>query len=573
MANESLLAAGGMNCSDDGLQCDGEYAEAATSVGRTPNALVYSYQTCGNIDHFTYAEGLLQELQATASKGTLRISIPGDEVPYISTVGPNTTDYVVGTSPRRDGSIPRYVSRLLQTYSIAWEEVPISASSRAFSPDSSFTACIHDVALNNTDICAASTWVFESRARLAEFTSPIEAVEFFVIAPISQKATFTFFSLLLRPFMPFDWTMWLGMLGALLYAGYALYTLDANGFKDEEQDDDFGATSKLEPLTADQKKQIKYAIDWRHAFCPTTFDDAKDLGRSMTYSVQAFIGGGDFRHTPQSVTGWIVFVGVSFLILVTISNYTAQVTAFSVLGSKGGTIQSLEEGISRGYRFCGWGSLREPLEASYPRLKGLYIGLENGHDLFRDMDQGKCDAGIIDNMAWEVAKSGVYSMPDDDPRYAAHVNGASRWHCDTKIKLPAAIFMIDLALAVRNDLRHPLSWAITKSKANGEWQLDHDEARRRLIKPTTCSAMTDADAVASLDFWTGAGAVFLSVMLTTIGLVINALWRMLPGQRAERAEWVARHRRNLEVLAAERYGTMQEEKPLYIHVGELALGE
>ena len=39
--------------------------------------------------------------------------------------------------------------------------------------------------------------------------------------------------------------------------------------------------------------------------------------------------------------------------------------------------------------------------------------------------------------------------------------------------------------------------------------------------------------------------------LTTIGLVTNALWRMRPSQRAERAEWVARHRRNLQVLEAD----------------------
>jgi hypothetical protein len=572
MANATLLAEGGMNCSDDGTQCDGEYVEAAARAGRKPNWLMFSYQTCGNVDNFAYMDSLMQQLRAMASRGTLRISIPGDEVPYISTVGPNTTDYVVGTSPRRDGSIPRFVSRVLQKYSIAWEEVPISASSRAFSPLSSFTACIHDVALNNTDICAASTWVFESRARLAEFTVPIESVEMFVIAPVSQKAT-SFSELLLRPFKPFDWTMWLGMVGALVYAGYALYTLDASGHKDEERDDDFGATLKLEPLTASQKKQLKYAIDWRHAFCPTTFDDATDLGLSMIHSVQSFIGGGDFRHEPRTITGWIVFYGLSFLILVTISNYTAQVTAFSVLNSQAGTIQSLDEGLSRGYRFCGWASLQEVLEASYPRLKGLYVGLENGHDLFREMDRGKCDAGIIDNMAWEVAKSGVYSLPEDDSRYAAHANGASRWHCDTKIKLPAAVYNIDLALAVRSDLRNALSWAITKSKEKGEWQLDHNEAQRRLIKPSTCSATSEPDEAESLDFSSGAGAVFLSVGLTTIALVTNALWRMRPSQRAERADLVARHRRNLQVLASNSCPQEEDQPSQVTHITHIAASE
>ena len=35
---------------------------------------------------------------------------------------------------------------------------------------------------------------------------------------------------------------------------------------------------------------------------------------------------GDFRHEPHNVQSWIVFIGFTFLILVTTSNYTAQVT-------------------------------------------------------------------------------------------------------------------------------------------------------------------------------------------------------------------------------------------------------
>lgn len=40
-----------------------------------------------------------------------------------------------------------------------------------------------------------------------------------------------------------------------------------------------------------------------------------------------------------------------------------------------GELKSFEDGIARGYRFCGWGSLKEPIEKTYPQLAGSYVGM------------------------------------------------------------------------------------------------------------------------------------------------------------------------------------------------------
>ena len=68
------------------------------------------------------------------------------------------------------------------------------------------------------------------------------------------------------------------------------------------------------------------------------------------------------------------------MILVTISNYTAQVTLYNVVGASTGTINTFAEGKERGYRFCGWASLQTAIEATYPDLVGRYVPLENGED-------------------------------------------------------------------------------------------------------------------------------------------------------------------------------------------------
>lgn len=419
--------------------------------GPPSHALAYSYETCGTIDSYTYEQGFYDHVADLSARGPLRITIPGDEPPYITTVGENETDYLQGT-PRRDGSIPRFVTQTLTDLGLSWVYVPISPESRMYSPGSSFTACTHDVALNNTDICVGSVWPYEYRRRIASFSSSITSTTLRVVTPVVQN---TIFRQIFRPFLPFDGLLWLGLLLATMYAGYALYTLNATGYHDEEYVE--GASG----LTARAQMQLKWANNWRHIFCPTTYDDARDLSLSMAESLQSFLGGGDFRHQPHDASSWLVFLGFSFLILVTISNYTAQVTAINVLNTNTGQLASFEQGVALQWTFCGWESLKGPILKVYPELKPLYVGLPNGHDAFQAMDNGLCDAAIIDVDAWLVAQGGAYSLPEDNPRYAAHPGGAARYHCDTKMMLEATVHSVDIALPVRDDLQKVISWAMT----------------------------------------------------------------------------------------------------------------
>jgi len=225
------------------------------------------------------------------------------------------------------------------------------------------------------------------------------------------------------------------------------------------------------------------------------------------------------------------------------------------------SITSLEEGIERGYRFCGWASLQSSLQAAYPALQGLYVGLENGHDAFQAMDNGQCQATIIDELAWRIAESGMYSMAGDDSRYAAHPGGAARWHCDTKQLLPATVYSIDIALPVRSDLQRAFSWAITIAKDVGEWQADDAQARQKFIPQSACTGGTAATSPKQLGILSGAGVMLLSVLLTTIALVGNGMWRMSPAQRAQRRDWQHRATARAELLGAMRQSGVPASLP------------
>jgi hypothetical protein len=55
----------------------------------------------------------------------------------------------------RSGSVLVFMDRLMRRLGVPWEEVAVSARSREYSPSSSFTACVHDVAIGNVDMWCA----------------------------------------------------------------------------------------------------------------------------------------------------------------------------------------------------------------------------------------------------------------------------------------------------------------------------------------------------------------------------------------------------------------------------------
>ena len=79
---------------------------------------------------------------------------------------------------------------LAQHTALRWHEVPISAASRAFAPHSSFTACCHEIALGNTDMCLANTWDTPSRRLFTSFTGAVYTDEFLLIVPTSGEYSF-----------------------------------------------------------------------------------------------------------------------------------------------------------------------------------------------------------------------------------------------------------------------------------------------------------------------------------------------------------------------------------------------
>jgi len=196
----------------------------------------------------TGAQGHNSSITRALPQRKIRIGIPGDEPPYLVTMGENETSQgpltfwpdgsiVLPTSRgpvrntfRRDGSIVRFAQSIFEKFGLDWEQVPISEESSKAYNASTFDACMHDVSLNNTDICVGSVWPFEFRRQISSFTTSISTLGLRLVVKKKNEGSLSFKERLKQPFKPFSSALWLALIAALVYAGYAAYILDASGY-------------------------------------------------------------------------------------------------------------------------------------------------------------------------------------------------------------------------------------------------------------------------------------------------------------------------------------------------------
>ena len=95
---------------------------------------------------------------------------------------------------------------LFAFYGIQWVFTPISVESENYST-SEWTNCIHEVAINRTDICWSDFWMTEPRLFMANMLT-IYPVDFKIMVRKQMRKEVTFASMMEVPFMPFTWPLW-----------------------------------------------------------------------------------------------------------------------------------------------------------------------------------------------------------------------------------------------------------------------------------------------------------------------------------------------------------------------------
>jgi hypothetical protein len=203
-------------CYVDPANCDRPNRAGSIFTNQT-----YSYETCGYKDTFADERSTNKERAFATSQLegiTLRVTFPGDWLWSLTTE----------ENGDRGGVYPSVMARIFREYSVNWVVKPISNSSKAFSPNSSYTACVHDVAIGETDMCIGEFWTNNERISIMEqegaFSTTVTQDDFYLVATREERtetlrqAVGNFFALCQSP-------VWVCTVLIVLYVSLAMYAI------------------------------------------------------------------------------------------------------------------------------------------------------------------------------------------------------------------------------------------------------------------------------------------------------------------------------------------------------------
>lgn len=398
-----------------------------------------------------------EALRSIGRRGKLRVTFPGDEAHYLVTVAEGTG--VNGTS--KDGVIVRVAHGIFARHGIAWEATPIANNFTG----SDYVACIHDIALNNTDICLAAFFDTAERRTIADFTGPVSSSSFMAVVWRVQPDSWPSISEMLRsPFTPFDDDVWMWLLVTISYVGLIRWAIqiandDADGDPDTFADaaPEHAANPAAAPAGGAEGAAERQSPSVESQPGATTIDaiavigeanksNAEIVGREIVrragasmrairrktpredtqrsleaqgacyaalsdlvyHQANTFQGAlGDWRgDDPRNLSQWVLLIGATFSFLVVLTFYTAQVTQNMIFDSGHPTeVRSIEEGIDRGLTICipeGSG-IKPAFEGSFPQVAAAdLIVLVHYSMLLPSMDLGLCDIVLMSTSDWLV---------------------------------------------------------------------------------------------------------------------------------------------------------------------------
>jgi hypothetical protein len=176
--------------------------------GKNASNVFFSYQTCGNLDFYTREVDEKRTVQSTIAGRFFTAVIPSDALaPWVYPPG-----YVANSNsanPAWKGNGGVLVNMMGEV--AARHDPPLqpqlfkgfaSKQARRFYPNSSFTACVMDVAVGRVDMCIGDFWLTTERLNMgASFLQPFGSDEFYLLAPKAKPKQLTFGEILAKPWV------------------------------------------------------------------------------------------------------------------------------------------------------------------------------------------------------------------------------------------------------------------------------------------------------------------------------------------------------------------------------------
>lgn len=307
--------------------------------------LFYSYETCGNLDTYT-SERVHEE-----SFNVTYVATPMESRPW---------SFVVETSGEPVGIVTDLETAAVQVLhsDLIFMQDVTAASLQRF-PTSSWSACLHDIAIGVVDMCFGDFWVSKERLIYVSFLPALYQDEFRLVAQTTSGDTMM--TIMEQPFLPFEWELWISVFSFLIVAGLLLAFAER-----EHNEDDFPDPSW-----------------WRGAL------------KGSYVAVMNFLAGGPV-HLPHTQAGRFISMGIAFFVLIVLATYTANLASFLISDRSSGPISDLESALAKGLTVAIAEVPLRMLSPEYPGLAdpGAHLVVPEGKEAAA-IHSGRADVGIV----------------------------------------------------------------------------------------------------------------------------------------------------------------------------------
>lgn len=354
--------------------------------------LQYSYETCGTINSFdvTY--------RAAIMKKELR------ELP----------SFVIGAAPGDDDFLRKrgfkFLVNVLGKMGVTEDKITYrKVSNRSLSlrkelfMGSSWTACVHDVALGLVDACGPLFLDLPIRRRLAPMVR-MTAMPMYLMG--RTRVDESVWDLMQKPFRPFTLPLWVTLLLVMILVGCAMGTVE-HTFKLP------AAPAKLRAVRLSGDGSMSITAVGSMMSTESAMRQVYNIGSYLkalgaylrTLAVAIYIStighlANGHSYRPHTGAGKIISAGYGFFLLVCMASYTANSTVFLFEDKRTGDFTDIKDAIEKGVKICIPAKLFEDMLTSrYPNIRKVWRTEEywrnlGRKDVFDSFIKGDCAAFV-----------------------------------------------------------------------------------------------------------------------------------------------------------------------------------
>jgi len=473
----------------------------------------YSYQTCGALD--VYNASLETSMFKGVAGRVLKVAVEAFE-PYV------IERKNIGGEVEYGGTTYDFFVQILKLFKprLTLLEIPGWATDESMEiwPDNSYTACVHDVAIGNFDLCVADLWVTPERAKLCTFLPSIRQ-DFFYLAVPKLDRVLTVWERLQRPFLPFSADGWL-LVAAFLFAFAVVLWLDKVYALNVQR-------KKSEPTQPTKPSLHRKSTRLVHAeeICQMQY-----LAKFQFEIVEGFVSGSlspelnNISDPGQHFYRRFFNLAFTFFVLVITASYTASLASILVQEPEAkGTYQDINEALRKNAQICVPDTVFETFKKMYPNGKKNFVKVDTLNKLMDGYWEKNCTAIVVTDEFLKVMHSGK-RMEEDCPNGTSTVNKSKscaqeRNDCNL-MRVGDVLYSLPVSLPVSDALARSLSWAVINAQVGGWWDYMKLMNAETFPEPK-CDAMAEPkDPGMSLDDLLGTFLVASFTVAVGMGIIM-----------------------------------------------------